>query len=432
MTLLKFIFSVMLVIPSVACLSQQLSIHVEGEQKIPLRDTSVVYVEPHLSVHPFNPAHFIVTAAVVNPVTDSVLSPICLTTTDGGKRFSFYQSAIGNSVDVWSSFGLNGVAHFAQLLSKGGYIYMHKSLDGGLKWGEPAAPFGRRHDHETLVTDFSNGAYHGETYLVSVRDATDGARNYGDIYLARTNDQGTSFTYFNTFRFSNLNLNTYTPVITRAGDLIIPFGTFARQGLGGVERLSANLSWIIRSSDGGKSFSPPSFIGIGGDFSFPVLAIDTSARFPDRLYYVTTQTDSGAILLFYSPDKGDSWSKPQNIHKLAYPRPRASGVPQLAVNNAGILAMAWMEKASEKENCQNVFVMASNDGGKSFTTPVRVSKAVSCAVENRNGWAAKRWSAGGDYFGFAAKADGSFHLVWSDNRSGKFELYQAQVSTSEK
>ena len=41
--------------------------------------------------------------------------------------------------------------------------------------------------------------------------------------------------------------------------------------------------------------------------------------------------------------------------------------------------------------------------------------------------AASRWVNGGDYMGLTASADGHFHPVWADARSGTYQVYTAEV-----
>jgi hypothetical protein len=55
-----------------------------------------------------------------------------------------------------------------------------------------------------------------------------------------------------------------------------------------------------------------------------------------------------------------------------------------------------------------------------------VSNATSCPDVPQNKGAFALFDAGGDYSGLAATSDGLFHVVWSDARSG---IYQLRTST---
>jgi Neuraminidase (sialidase) len=398
------------------------------EKKLAVLDTTLVYAEPHLVVHPTNADHFIITSAVVDPTGDSIMHPVAITTTDNGNTWNVYKSPISDAIDVWACMNKNGIAYFSTLLTKGGYIYMHKSIDGGVHWNQPTPSFGRGHDHQTMVADMSAKEYDGEMYVISVRDVSDKNRDYGDVFLGRTNEKGNRLNFTNSFRFSGLSTNTFTPVIATTGEIIIPFATFAkRTPAGNTVRLNNSITWIIRSSDGGKTFSTPSYLGETGSFNFPVAAIDT-AKYRDRIYFLSTRNDSGYIRLHVSDDKGDTWTEPRMIHTYKHPSTRFSGVPQIAVNNKGVVAISWAERNSSNGSCQNIYASFSFDGGVHFSAPLKVSSEQSCATEGKNGWAAKRWNGGGDYFGFAAKANGNFMLCWADSRSGKFELYTSEIA----
>jgi hypothetical protein len=72
---------------------------------------------------------------------------------------------------------------------------------------------------------------------------------------------------------------------------------------------------------------------------------------------------------------------------------------------------------------------ASLDGGVTFAPAVRVATDLSCPDPSRAGeYPVRRWSTGGDYFGFAAGADGRFHVLWPDARDGTFEIWTAAAS----
>lgn len=66
-----------------------------------------------------------------------------------------------------------------------------------------------------------------------------------------------------------------------------------------------------------------------------------------------------------------------------------------------------------------------------FLPARRVASAVSCPDSARNGPPLQRWPRGGDYYGLAAAAaDGRFHALWSDARSGMMQLWTAAVTVN--
>jgi len=182
------------------------------------------------------------------------------------------------------------------------------------------------------------------------------------------------------------------------------------------------------SEDGGRSFSIPLLVNEACHARPTALAADTSdGPFHDRLYHVCPGDGYRSILLAYSTVRGDEWSEATPIETPAA-RDGSMREPQVAVNAAGIVAVAWMDRRDDETGaCYAPFVAASSDGGRTFSAPVRVAAERSCPDGDRLAFPGQRWPTGGDYFGFAAAADGRFHLVWPDARAGLFELRTAAV-----
>ncbi|HEX9615511.1 MAG TPA: hypothetical protein VGA55_08380, partial [Bacteroidota bacterium] len=86
-------------------------------------------------------------------------------------------------------------------------------------------------------------------------------------------------------------------------------------------------------------------------------------------------------------------------------------------------------------SCWQLVASASLDGGMTFLPQVPVADVPSCNDQPGNVVATfsgsfdvgKRWPAGGDYFGLRAHPDGSFVALWSDSRSGIFQLWSSRI-----
>jgi hypothetical protein len=93
----------------------------------------------------------------------------------------------------------------------------------------------------------------------------------------------------------------------------------------------------------------------------------------------------------------------------------------VAVNGQGQVCASWVDSRADGERLVNdVYLAVSLDGGASFQRPVRASAESSDPRTPRNDDVAAKFAAGGHYMGLAARADGSFQLVWSDSREGLF------------
>jgi hypothetical protein len=103
------------------------------------------------------------------------------------------------------------------------------------------------------------------------------------------------------------------------------------------------------------------------------------------------------------------------------------------VNADGVLGVSWYDARHDPDTsrgrarCQELFLAASLDGGRTFLPDLPVSTGRNCPAQPRNGQAGTRWRAGCDYHGLVAAPDGRFHLLWADSRSGVYQLRFASV-----
>jgi hypothetical protein len=165
----------------------------------------------------------------------------------------------------------------------------------------------------------------------------------------------------------------------------------------------------------------------------------------------------------YSADKGQTWSKPKHINDdqmfdvLDPSLGPDDFMPTVAVNRNSVVGIAWYDRRESKDNlgwhCQ---FSASLDGGESFLPSVRVSEAPASFDDMAN-WPIFYWNAvsgggswlpggplnvdlqitgqlfnGGDYGGMAADAEGVFHPVWPDNRTGVHQVWTSAITVNGK
>ena len=122
-----------------------------------------------------------------------------------------------------------------------------------------------------------------------------------------------------------------------------------------------------------------------------------------------------------SADRGDTWSRPAVVGSAPVDA-TARRIPGIAVNNRGVLGVAWIERRVRSgDRCQEVYFSASLDGGTTFLTPQRVSTS-SCGDSPADAIAFRRWPTNGDYFGFATMPDGRFRMLWPEMRGGTSTL----------
>lgn len=227
-------------------------------------------------------------------------------------------------------------------------------------------------------------------------------------------------------------------------------------------------AWInvIGSSDGGESLfaarnAAEAYLNLARSYGngSPHLAVDPgSASFKDRLYVVWSDFRSGrmAIMLASSADRGRTWTSPVTISDAPPAAdPLVSGpddvAAAVAVNRAGVVAVTWYDRRDAGDNLGwHHRMRVSLDGGDSWLPSVLVSEKATVIGETEQ-WSvggpvlpgrapgdplqqnAVQWYAGfygepGHNNGLAASADGVFHPVWIDNRTGFRQVWTAPVT----
>jgi hypothetical protein len=316
-------------------------------------------------------------------------------------------------------------------------LIAHRTDDafGGISWPEPPVSLGQGHDHETLAVDLTNGPRRGAVYVASQQDykETVTGMRFPAIFVTHSQDEGKTFTATTRVFPSGLGFTVFPPAVLSDGSVVVPFEDFGRPVPGGLEWLSTERAWVLRSSDGGEHFAPPFLISESCGRGFPSLTVDSSAsEFRDRLYWLCHDYDWRKVFLHFSSDHGMTWSTPAQVNRSSGNSPLVR-TPAMTVNKNGVLGVAWYDGREDSRGflgylrCQSMFFTSSSDGGKTFSPEVKVSTEKSCPDSVENGMVGKRFPAGGDYQGMVALADGDFVLLWSDSRSGVFQLRAAKI-----
>ncbi len=218
------------------------------------------------------------------------------------------------------------------------------------------------------------------------------------------------------------------------GSLVVSFVDTQRRPLGGFSEDGGDLdrrrSWVLRSTDGGRTFSVPLFATEACAMGWTAMIADaTNGHHRDRLYFACAEKGSSAIVVATSADSAETWTDAVRVNGMAGDSSVTRSQPALAVNKDGALGIAWIEMRRQANDvsrwCYGIFFSASLDGGRTFLGPQAVSAGRSCPLPAANGSAYYRWPQGGDYFGITAAADGRFHVLWSDARSGIYQLWTA-------
>lgn len=416
-----------------------------------------------LATDPADARHLLAGSMFLDPRKSSY-SVVTYASTDGGRTWQptlEVGKEAGGYGDPAIAFGCNGTAYSVSLKSVGvrsrWQTLVHRSMNGGKTWLPPVIlPYV---DREYITVDCTNGKYKGRVYIHgnTLMQGMEGESISGTRVFT-SQDGGKSF-FEKTFAPVSGHANTYqgNGVVLSDGIYIMPFTD--------VDKDESHAPWlrVLRSENGGGDFSSAIAVAKRTEPMGPVsFGVDQSGGpFHDRIYAVWTDGRSGRseILLAYSADKGTTWSAPVVVND---DQPFTNGRKgpddfqgAVAVNRAGVVGVTWYDRRETSNNRDwSVRFTASVNGGNSFSPSVKVSEAafshdtitipsvlelsslgggdyespasrLSISVRQ-----SRSYFTGGDTAGLAASADGLFHALWIDNRTGVPQVWTAPIKVN--
>jgi hypothetical protein len=398
-------------------------------------------------------------------------SVVVYTSNDGGAQWVETLYITGGDepvVDPTCAFSSDHSVYFlAQKYGGQGSFPFYKSMDSGMNWTKLADIPRARMDRPYLTVDNTQGSTHGYLYLNAqgsdAATSTEG-ENGGrfEFKLLRSTDSGGSF-------LGPLRLTAKPDeTITGLGNgVVLSDGTFV--AVTGEDPLdlkrqerpytSTGSLLAVSSSDGGASLLPtakisswfPDWRGLRTWAPNPTLAADSSSGvFRDRIYAVWSDRRSGRMepWISHSSDEGKTWSRPLRIADDPIDTTgRDHFMGTVAVNASGIVGVLWYDRRDDPDNLDYwPRFSASLDGGESFLPSIKLSQAPASNKipkmplysreysRSKNGQVEivlgvnERLFTGGDTAGLAASADGTFHALWVDNRTGISQVWTASVT----
>ena len=310
-------------------------------------------------------------------------------------------------------------------------VFFSKSLDGGNTFSTPI-----NLSQSTLgQSDYAAFAQKGNNVYVVWQTSLTGTAS---VFLAKSSDGGTSFgkpimisdasklAAFPEIAISDNHVystwleksdnNSTNIVFIKSDDSASSFGTplYITHNLGnsGVPKLLATgnqvyLTWednskgnfeifLCKSDDSGASFHLPVVISnTSGQSGTPEIVVSK-----DDVYAVWMDDTSKIydILFAKSTDGGKSFGTPLNISKLK----ADSGYPQFTVSGNNVYVV-WTQTISSQN--YDIFFAKSTDNGDTFDTPVNIS--------NNNGGSG--WPK--------IASDGNIYLSWVDSTPGRFDIF---------
>ena len=431
--------------------------------------------ELRIAVDSTKPQNLLACSIIISP-TENSLHTVVYTSSDGGKDWTPTLESSGTAEDPDCVFGMDGAAYFSMLpehddeSGDGAETEVYRSRDGGRNWQKVAVlPF---MDREYLTVDRMSEKYRGRIYLQG--NAADMTINDGKssvFTLFRSDDGGSTFQLpVKIFpdRGTYLGPNGNGEVLSD-GTYVVIFHEASR--INDVDRKSPEMPLgsikLVRSEDGGQTFSKADTISPWFRCSLslvnglPSIAADhTDGPFRDRLYSVWSDDQSGHcdVRFSYSTDKGRTWSPPKVINdepnRSSSSRFADHNMPIVAVNKRGVVGIEWYDRRDNPDDTGWwTRFTASLDGGDTFLPSVRISEAPQThqvgEVLPIHIWGMGKKATrdptitthiqldpgevdGGDTGGMAADANGVFHPLWVDNRSGVLQVWSSAVSVNGK
>lgn len=427
------------------------------------------HYEVLVAADPRNPKNLIV-GSFIYPDDNTEAGSIVYASFDGGATWqpTLQGEDLLHTSDPAVAYGPDGEAYYvAAVLPADDHrtMRLYRSPDGGRNWG-PSSTF-TYSDREYVVVDTTGGKYHGRVYVNGNNRIPKGV---SDIVMFYSTDQGRTFKGpgkregFGKFTAGSMG----NAVVASDGTVIAVIGENGpgKAGAGKGEPEKGDIMSSVTSVDGGESFTPAVRIDRfvpGGNRkgaqnnvnSMPVVAIDPgSAKFRDRLYVVWPDRRDGHSRIYFawSADKGATWSKSRAIDDTPAGSKPEHLMPTVAVNKDGVVGVMWYDRRNHPDNLGwDALFTASLDGGETFIPSVQVSEAGtrfdgtqrwtalrphvqrSTAAKDKPGTQSLQVSLntflfmGGDTSGLAATADGRFHPVWVDSRTGTPQVWTAPI-----
>jgi hypothetical protein len=439
-------FRVLLLAASAAVLPAQ--IQVGANVQVSRSRSGWAHYETWIAADSGNAGRLLGASMALNPETGQYES-IVYASSDGGATWTeTLRSAQGYMTgDPVPVLGPGGRGYFLTLpLHRPGpnEMLMYRSENSGSTWSEPVhLPF---LDREAASVDAT-----GRLYVQGTDPGGNGARRA--YTLLTSTDQGRTFSPpVRLEGEANAPLIAGNSVIASDGSMFTVFAQFSPERNRG--RVSGNIR-VTGTVDHGASLLDPLTIApfqTGSAFSVPGIAVDNSTGpFAGRLYatWVSEHDGRTCILAANSQDRGKSWSEPiaVNDDPVQQPAPEHT-MPVIAVNTKGVVGLVWYDRREFRGAAGfRVRFAASRDGGKSFLPSMPVSEqpysisdhplvVTSQTRPQEDGISidlrpAQFTPRAGDTAGMAADANGIFHPLWIDNRTGIPQAWTARVTVAD-
>ncbi len=395
--------------------------------------------EPYIAINPLDPHHLVV--AWMSYV-DSV-NKVCIKTKvsfDGGRTWSSaitipHTHSSYRSADPSLDFDISGNVYLSFVDynpdSREGAVFIVKSSDGGLTWGEPVEVINANDDVQKPIDrpwisiDRSNGPDGGNIYITTIPP-----RVFGYVpppyhpYVSISRDGG------NKFEWRYLDTLNWL-----AGDIIrqpMALSCVSSDGIFHAAYPSYKPSEdpFIRyihasSSDGGRSFSYHTILRASSGLkdslvkSGHIILSDPSE--PEHLVFVYLDRIYGDIDVFLkeSFDGGETWGEAIRVNDDPVGNDRIQDLMWADFDRDGDLVVTWRDRRNGEDSTYQtsyeIWGAFRKKGSQEFSNNFRISDTI---IEYN-----PILGYSGNDFMCVKLMDDTLYAVWGDTRSGKLEIW---------
>ena len=400
--------------------------------------------EPYLAMNPGNPQHMVV--AWMGHIPFNQLTIKTRVTFDGGESWSDFDyqphtNPVFSSADPSLAFDNEGNVYLAYIdfseAVDSGKVYVRKSVDGGLSWGEPVevidmhAEEGKRPiDRPWIAVDRSGEASDGNIYVTTM--CAKGASAPFHPYFMKSTNGGESFSTWQHldeegwYAGSLIPQPMPTPTVSSAGSFHAVYPSYVvAQGI-----LPQYV--IASSSDSGSSFDYHTVFSSANTDSDSLAKkgylLKSDPSDPQHLAFLYPGPAFGDLDVFIreSFDGGITWSDRERVNDDPIGNDRMQDLIWADFDMDGDLVVSWRDRRNAPDSGYQTETeiwgavrMADSTG---FSDNFQISDT---AVEHDS----ILNSAGNDFMCIRLRDD-TLNAVWGDTRNGKLNIWFQRLDLS--
>ncbi len=380
-------------------------------------------VEPHLSVHPTDSNHMLIAAMVITDIQRPYQSGRLTTfsSTNGGQS---WKETLNDywGYDPWTCILPSGQSAVAWLGTEGKFqhefpVQLFQSTALGVDWNKPQT-IASRHGHDGTKIAAGSDRF----YFTTVQFNDDMS---ADVVMFSA-FPGKDFVEVARVKSGGVRLNFCEPVVLGNGSVVLPSSHFLKECWVQIYHPATNTlseKYLVTHNAGGAK----GYMRMTGDQS--------QGPYHDRLYLIRALGSGDqyeGVWLNYSTTGGKTWSPDIRVDQFPSRHQSHAMLASIDVDDSGIVGISWIDRRPDSSTTGNdLYFTYSTDGGLSFHNPIRITDKSTNPKTRGNADVANKFPGGGHYMDIKGRGQKSFQLVWSDSRTGHFQLQTCRVDIKE-